>query len=127
MKEGFYNLISEDEKEPVLAHGYHCTDLEGEFVFGFNTHDGGGLVKLTDLSSDTKVTPVTVLPQSEAVLSPAGALYGFAAWLTTRQQAVTASADHDASVWADLVKEFCEANNLGAPVDGDMENLKHPE
>ena len=59
-KEGFYYLTSKNEPEPVLVHGYHCSDLQGKFVFGFNTHDGGGLVLLSDLSSDSKVAPVEI-------------------------------------------------------------------
>ncbi len=60
-EEGFYYLTSDGEPEPILVHGYKCTDLDGEFVFGFNTHDGGNLVKLSDLTDDTTVTPVEIL------------------------------------------------------------------
>jgi len=52
-REGYYYLKSPSEPEPVLVHGYHCSDLDGAFVFGFNIHDGGGLVALNDLSADT--------------------------------------------------------------------------
>ena len=58
--EGFYYLTSEQEPEPVLVHGYHCTDCEGAFVFGFNTHDGGGLVLLSDIPKGTTITRVTI-------------------------------------------------------------------
>lgn len=43
------------------------------------------------------------------------ALFGFAAWLTTRETTVIASRVHDASVWAGLVDEFMKANNLQDP------------
>ena len=58
---GFYYLTSKDEPEPVLVHGYHCSDMNGEFVFGLNTHDGGGLLPLSDLTEDTKVAPVAIM------------------------------------------------------------------
>jgi len=44
--------------------------------------------------------------------TPAEALYGFGGWLTSLEDPVIASAYHDASVWADLVSEFCIANGL---------------
>ena len=59
-------------------------------------------------------------------LSPSEALYGFAAWLTTRDEAVTFSSKHDASVAADLVDEFCKVNNLSAPDPDWATNLIHP-
>jgi len=58
MKEGFYNLYSKHETEPVLVHGYYCSDMGGEFVFGFNIYDGGGLVPLSDLTDDSRYVPV---------------------------------------------------------------------
>jgi hypothetical protein len=58
MKEGFYYL--ENKTESTLVHGYYCTDLSGVFVFGFNTHDGGGLIPLSDLTVETKIIPAEV-------------------------------------------------------------------
>ena len=66
-KEGFYHLYNPSEEEPVLVHGYHCTDMGGEFVFGFNTHDGGNLVPLSDLGKDSRVVPVAVSEQNNLV------------------------------------------------------------
>ena len=63
--EGYYYIFSPNESEPVLAHGYHCTDLDGEFVFGFNTHDGGGLLKLSDLSETSSVVPVDIVAKAD--------------------------------------------------------------
>jgi hypothetical protein len=51
-KEGFYILKNPNEPD-VLVHGYHCTDLKGDFVFGFNTYDGGGLIPLNDLTEES--------------------------------------------------------------------------
>lgn len=59
--EGFYFLKSPDEPEPVLVHGYRCTDLGGQFVFGFNTYDGGSLVPLSELTEDTIIVPVEIV------------------------------------------------------------------
>ncbi|MCE3234023.1 MAG: hypothetical protein K0Q50_203 [Vampirovibrio sp.] len=43
------------------------------------------------------------------------ALYGFAAWLTSRARPVTFSANHDAAPAADLVAEYVKANTLPDP------------
>ena len=58
-EEGFYQLTSKTEPEPLVVYGYKCSDLDGAFVFGFNIHDGGGLLPLDDLNDTTTVTPVT--------------------------------------------------------------------
>ena len=59
-EEGYYFLINKEEPEPVLVHGYHCSDMDGQFVFGFNTYDGGALVPLFDLSEDTTIIKVSI-------------------------------------------------------------------
>lgn len=51
----------------------------------------------------------------EKDLTPSEALYGFAAWITTRKERVVASSKDDAAVWARLVNEFCEENSLAPP------------
>jgi len=59
-------------------------------------------------------------------LNPSEAVYGFAAWLTTRKEKVVMSSSDDAAIVADLVKQFCEANNL-PPVSKEWPlNLIHP-
>jgi len=65
------------------------------------THEPGEMVE------------VTVLP-----LSASEALFGFAAWLTTREDAVTFTANHDAAIAAELVSEFCSLHALADPRDG---------
>lgn len=60
LKEGFYYLKSVNEPEPILVHGYKCTDYGDAFVFGFNTHDGGGVLPLKDLIAETEVIPVKI-------------------------------------------------------------------
>lgn len=54
------------------------------------------------------------------------ALYGFAAWLTSRSKSVTIGAKHDAAIVADLVKEWSEYNNLEPVRDIYPKNIKHP-
>jgi hypothetical protein len=45
------------------------------------------------------------------------AVYGFAAWLTTREEVTTMSASHECSVIADLCDKFCKCNRLRSPRD----------
>lgn len=74
-EEGFYHLVSKEEPGPLLVHGYKCTDMGGAFVFGFNTHDGGGLLPLSDLRSDTTVMPVQVVSNSDKSIEAIGWAY----------------------------------------------------
>lgn len=60
------------------------------------------------------------------MLSASESLFGFMGWLTSRVTASTFSSHHDAGEAADLVKVFCEANNLPEPRDGWAEELKRP-
>ncbi len=55
------------------------------------------------------------------------ALYGFGGWLTSRNEQVTFSAIDDAAPMAELVKEFCEANDLAEPRKDWEINLIHPK
>ena len=59
-------------------------------------------------------------------LKPSEAVYGFAAWLTTRDEKTVLSASDDAAPITDLVAEFCKENNLSDPSDGWASNLIHP-
>ncbi len=55
------------------------------------------------------------------------ALYGFAAWLTSRDVPVTLSGHHEAGIAAELVNEFCKANNLPEPRENWTDFLAFPE
>lgn len=57
-------------------------------------------------------------------LSASEALYGFFGWLTTRQETVTESVKHDANVWVDLIKAFCDENKLDKPRGGNQHQPK---
>jgi len=45
-------------------------------------------------------------------------VYGFAAWLTTRDESTTFGAAHDAAIAAELVAEWIAANGLDNVRDG---------
>ena len=53
--------------------------------------------------------------RDELQLSASEALFGFVGWLTSRDEPVTASSEHDAAVWADLVGEYVKSNGLSEP------------
>ena len=53
-------------------------------------------------------------------------LYGFCGWLTTRQQKTVMSSKDNAAPIAELVKEFCETNNLPDPREGWEKKITHP-
>lgn len=59
-------------------------------------------------------------------LTAAEAVYGFAAWLTCRDEPTVMSSTDDAAPIADLVAQFCKENNLADPRDGWENNLIHP-
>jgi len=65
---------------------------------------------------------------TELKLTPAEAVFGLLAWLTTRETETVLSSRHDAAPAADIAAEFCKANNLGAPRYGIWPKLlKFPE
>lgn len=64
--------------------------------------------------------------QKPAEMSAAEALYGFAGWLTCREEKTVMSANDDASSAARLVDMFCKENKLADPRDGWADNLVHP-
>lgn len=93
------------EKE-IVNHSPDSTDEEDmkkyiEECFDDVTVDDDGEVIVTPHSN----SEVFHLNASEA-------LYGFAGWLTSRDKVVFASASHDAGIWAELVSEFIQVNNL---------------
>lgn len=56
-------------------------------------------------------------------LSPSEAVYGFASWLTIRDDALKIGAKEDASQVADLVKEFVEKQELEKPRESWTDDL----
>ena len=59
-------------------------------------------------------------------LNPSEAVYGFAAWLTTREEQTVMSASDDSAPIAELVKQFCEINNLPDVSEHWPNHLVHP-
>jgi hypothetical protein len=51
-------------------------------------------------------------------LSASEAIYGFCAWLTTRDEETVMGASSDAAPAAQRIAEFCKKNNLPDPRDG---------
>jgi hypothetical protein len=60
------------------------------------------------------------------ILNASEAVYGFAAWLTCKKEAVTFGANHEAGIAAELVAEFCKVNNLPEVGPDWPINLIHP-
>ncbi len=60
------------------------------------------------------------------ILSPSEALYGFVAWLLSRDEVITLSGDHNPFPIADRVDEFCKANRLDDPTSGWEKNIVRP-
>lgn len=54
------------------------------------------------------------------------ALLGFVGWLTTNGKQYEIGPGEDCAVWAEVIKEFCDANDLGEPRDGWDSLLVHP-
>ena len=59
-------------------------------------------------------------------LSPSEAIYGFCAWLTTRDEKTIMSASDDAAPVCDLINQFCKENKLKEPCENWATNLVHP-
>lgn len=60
-------------------------------------------------------------------LSASEALYGFCAWVTTREARTVMSRKDDPSVVADLIHRFCKTNELPPPRKGWEKTFKHPK
>jgi len=59
-------------------------------------------------------------------LTASEAVFGFAAWLTTRPEPVTFGSSFECSNICNLVKIFIDENKLDFPRDGWENNLIHP-
>jgi len=55
------------------------------------------------------------------------AIFGFCAWLTTREEKTVMSASDDSGCIAELIKKFCDTNNLTEPRTTWTELLIHPK
>lgn len=59
-------------------------------------------------------------------LTASEAVYGFCAWLTTRDEVTEMGAGKDCAPVCDLIKQFCEENKLPDPREDWATNLVHP-
>jgi hypothetical protein len=59
-------------------------------------------------------------------LTASEAVFGFCGWLTSRVTPTVMSSKHNAATIADLVEEFCKANDLQAPRGDWSTRLTHP-
>lgn len=59
-------------------------------------------------------------------LTASEAVYGFAAWLTTRDEITIMGSSQECSNIAKLCEQFVKENNLNHPRDGWENNLIHP-
>lgn len=69
-------------------------------------------------NGDTKMNP--------PYITPADLVYGFGAWLTSREIPLTVSASHDATDMASAVFGFCQANGFNNVSQHYPGNLKFP-
>lgn len=60
------------------------------------------------------------------ILNPSEAVYGFCAWLTCRDKKTIMSALDDCALTVELIKQFCEVNNLPEVSKHWPHNLIHP-
>ena len=75
------------------------------------------LGKWLDDNPDAKVEKVDQV-------SPSEALYGFAAWLTCRDEVIVGGANNNCSPWADAVSDFCKSQEFTEPRDRYSDFLK---
>lgn len=60
-------------------------------------------------------------------LSPSEAIYGFCAWLTTREKITVMSGHHDPAPIVKAIEVFCEVNGLAYPRYDWTDYLIHPK
>lgn len=66
------------------------------------------------------------ITQTTKEMSASEALCGFVGWLTTRDEEVLLSSTCDCAIIANLVRDFCVANNLTEPTVDWGKKLVHP-
>jgi len=62
----------------------------------------------------------------DSVLTGSEAVYGFCAWLTTRDEVTKMGANNDCAPIADLAARFCDENGLPDPRSNYTDYLTHP-
>jgi hypothetical protein len=88
-------------------------------------YPSGSQQPIWDRLADIRCNPSTPTLDAEGEGLPAtDALYGFAAWLTCREESVTLGANHDAAGAAELVSQFVTSQSLPELSDAYPGNLK---
>lgn len=64
--------------------------------------------------------------KTEDQLTASEAIYGFCAWLTTKDEETIMGSHHDCAVVVDRIVRFLDANNLSTPREGYEQNLIFP-
>lgn len=66
--------------------------------------------------------------KDSSLITASEALYGFTAWLTSLKEEITLGATQNAALAAELVKLWCEANQLSFPREGVFpKNITQPD
>jgi hypothetical protein len=106
-------------KEPMYRHGW--IDAARHPVadkFGLPVCPGAYIIKHT-IADGAFIISTMPPDQFESMyvqypkMNPAEALFGFMAWLTTREAVATFSSGHDAAPAVELLKQFCAVQQLG--------------
>ena len=67
LPEGFYLLSSNKTLETSLVKVYTCDDFNGIKHIAFGPWDGGGIMPLSHLSENSKLTPITIIPSDKPI------------------------------------------------------------
>jgi hypothetical protein len=67
---------------------------------------------------------IDILTKLNQQLRPSEALFGFMSWLTIRQEEVTFSRHHEASIAVELLKKFIDVQKLSNPRENYTKYLK---
>ena len=67
LPEGFYLLSSDKDPNVSLVKLYKCDDFKDELHIAFGPWDGGGIMPLSHLSENSKLTPITIIPSDKAI------------------------------------------------------------
>jgi len=121
---GFYRLTSSFNEE-TIAYFYYNPDAE-LWGFGFNISDGGGFIPAFDLTEKTEVKKLEIDDGFKDSLTGSEAVYGFAAWLTSRSEKTVMSSSDDCSIICELIDVFCKVNGLKNPRENYADYLTHP-
>lgn len=89
--------------------------------------DGWHFVKCPDCNGTGLREGAETMERKEDKISASEALFGFAAWLTSRDQKTVLSSTDNAAVAADLVGEFCRVNKLINPKNDFHKRFEMPE